>query len=121
MNEVNFHKLKAFVTQFHSGNPKATSLISLLKSEINNRSLSKNIRILQLIQEIVREVNGIRITCCKSAKDRTGMSITLEEIRFCFETFQFDQAKSGHLFQTMLDTLRRYFLIYIFYTCINIK
>ena len=106
MNETNFHKLKAFVTQFHSDNVVAVSLIADLKEEIK-RTASKNIRVLQLVEEVIRELNGIRVTCCKSAKDRTGMSITLEEVRFALA--RFDSGSQGkQLFQTMLDTLRRY-------------
>ena len=80
-------------------------MIAELKEEIK-RLAPKNIRVLQLVQEVVREVNGIRVTCCKSAKDRTGMSITLEEVRFAMARFDCgSQTKS--LSKTMLDTLRR--------------
>ena len=106
MNEVNFHKLKAFVTQFHGDNGKAASLIVDLKEEIK-RPVGKNIRLLQLVEEVIREVNGIRVTCCKSAKDRTGMSITLEEVRFALARFD-SGSQEKQLFKTALDTLRRY-------------
>ncbi|OTF82917.1 hypothetical protein BLA29_010788 [Euroglyphus maynei] len=78
-----------------------------LENELNENKL-KNIQILKLANEIVRHLDGtIKVTCCKSAKDRTGMSVTLEEVRFVFEFLQFDKHLHSHLFQTMLDTLRR--------------
>jgi inositol polyphosphate-4-phosphatase len=41
---------------------------------------SKNIKVLHVAQDITRALNGLRVTSCKSAKDRTG------------------KKKNGHLF-----------------------
>lgn len=68
---------------------------------------SKNIKILELANEIIRHLDGIKVTCCKSAKDRTGMSVTLEEVRYTFKFLNLQKDMHSHLFQTMLDTLRR--------------
>ena len=39
---------------------------------------SKNTELLQIASALTRAVGGGRATCCKSAKDRTAMSVTLE-------------------------------------------
>ena len=46
---------------------------------------------------------GLRLTCCKSGKDRTGMAATLEQVSFLSR--EFDLADSEY--QRALDTMRR--------------
>jgi hypothetical protein len=48
---------------------------------LESASPGKHPRILTLAAEIVRALHGGRITCCKSGKDRTAMSVTFEEAR----------------------------------------
>lgn len=55
-----------------------TSLMAL-KGNIQLSGRSKRMAILSLSSSIARSVGGGRVTMCKSAKDRTSMSITLEE------------------------------------------
>ena len=40
----------------------------------------KDVELLSLCQQITRLLSGGRMTCCKSGKDRTSMSATLEMI-----------------------------------------
>lgn len=54
-------------------------LVDRLKTNIQLSGRSKRMAILSLSSLIVRSIGGGRVTCCKSAKDRTAMSITLEE------------------------------------------
>lgn len=45
----------------------------------------KNVRLLVEAAGLVRAVGGVRLTCCKSGKDRTGMSVTYEQARLLQE------------------------------------
>eukprot|EP00038_Savillea_parva_P030121 m.75658 g.75658 ORF g.75658 m.75658 type:complete len:1079 (-) comp9010_c0_seq1:104-3340(-) len=65
---------------------------------------AKNISILTLSEDIARKVKGGRLTCCKSGKDRTGMSVTLEQARILIERHQMDPEKlqeALHLMRSM--------------------
>ncbi|KAG6610601.1 Type I inositol-3,4-bisphosphate 4-phosphatase [Phytophthora cinnamomi] len=53
--------------------------LTALKVSIQLSGRSKRMSILSLSSSIARSVGGGRVTMCKSAKDRTSMSITLEE------------------------------------------
>ncbi|TYZ59706.1 hypothetical protein PybrP1_011111 [[Pythium] brassicae (nom. inval.)] len=55
------------------------TLMDRLKTNIQLSGRSKRMAILSLSSLIARSIGGGRVTCCKSAKDRTAMSITLEE------------------------------------------
>lgn len=107
LNSASFQKLKQFIMKYHGNDDRMNILLNQLKHEMS-LSISKNIKVLQLVRKIVRHIGGICVTCCKSAKDRTGMSVTLEEVRFFFHLFKLDKGVNESLFQEMLDTLRRY-------------
>jgi hypothetical protein len=53
--------------------------LSQADSLINVTSPAKALGILTLASSVARSVHGGRVTCCKSAKDRTSMMVTLEQ------------------------------------------
>lgn len=63
---------------------------------------SKNVKILHVAEDITRAVSGIRVTSCKSAKDRTAMAVTLEQTRILQQEFHLP---NGNL-QNVLDVIR---------------
>lgn len=83
----------------------------LLEMEESLRSnASKNIKILHLAEDICRSVQGLRLTSCKSAKDRTGMAVTLEQCRILQKEFHLPASSS----QNVVDTMRRLVLMMVF-------
>jgi inositol polyphosphate-4-phosphatase len=56
----------------------AISLMSKLENVRISTVGGKNVELLSVCQEFTRLMSGGRMTCCKSGKDRTSMSVTLE-------------------------------------------
>lgn len=57
---------------------KLKNIQSIIGSSVNE----KNIDILPMTADFIRKINGLRCTCCPTAKDRTSMSITWEQGRW---------------------------------------
>lgn len=55
-------------------------------------------------------MKGLRFTSCKSAKDRTGMSITLEQVNILATEYHLAE----HEFIRALDSMRRYLFLKLF-------
>merc|ERR1719186_1301215 len=76
-------------------------LLSILKNEVS-RKVNKNVSILSLSQQICQQLEGIKFTSCKSGKDRTGMSVTLQQVNILSR--EYDLAESEY--QKALDAMR---------------
>uniref|UniRef100_A0A8B9PVQ9 phosphatidylinositol-3,4-bisphosphate 4-phosphatase n=1 Tax=Apteryx owenii TaxID=8824 RepID=A0A8B9PVQ9_APTOW len=89
VNQENFELLKEYYKLFTEKMPpdclphfqEQNDLKGLLENLHQNIQAKKrkNVEIMWLAATICRKLNGIRFTCCKSAKDRTSMSVTLEQ------------------------------------------
>uniref|UniRef100_A0A671V3X4 Inositol polyphosphate-4-phosphatase type II B n=1 Tax=Sparus aurata TaxID=8175 RepID=A0A671V3X4_SPAAU len=114
INQRNFEMLEAYYKSLSEKQPDVISLpcfqtqtdIKELLETLGQNVVTKkkkNVEILWIAGTICRRLNGIRFTSCKSAKDRTSMSVTLEQCALLRDEHQL----SKDFFIRALDCMRR--------------
>ncbi|XP_049885220.1 type II inositol 3,4-bisphosphate 4-phosphatase isoform X2 [Pectinophora gossypiella] len=83
------------------GGRSLEEVIETLKAVVHRR-IEKNVEVLHLAALATRLMKGLRFTSCKSAKDRTGMSVTLEQTTILSSDYHLAE----HEKQKALDIMR---------------
>ncbi|TMW59352.1 hypothetical protein Poli38472_004421 [Pythium oligandrum] len=91
-----FNSTGLTLAESHVGSHPDEILRNLRVSVESENSASKNTGILFHAGDAVRSLNGGRITYCKSGKDRTAMSVTLEQARLLVQ-------RKRHVLQEIME------------------
>ncbi|XP_073331315.1 type II inositol 3,4-bisphosphate 4-phosphatase-like isoform X2 [Pagrus major] len=108
VNQQSCERLRAYCHSLRDALPhmagiqSLSDLLSSLDRSVETRK-RKNVEVLWIAAMVCRKVNGVRLTSCKSAKDRTAMSVTLEQCVLLRERHTLSQQH----FSTALDCMRR--------------
>ena len=75
-------------------------MMSKLKAAVHSTK-SKNVEVLSFSAAITRAMHGLRFVSCKSAKDRTSMSATLEQTNILTDEFDLAQMEAKRCLNAM--------------------
>ncbi|KAL0970608.1 hypothetical protein UPYG_G00244380 [Umbra pygmaea] len=113
INQRSCEMLKSYYMMLREKHPNMTLPSSQSTASVEDLLVSldqtlevrkrKNVEVLWLAASLCRRLNGIRLTSCKSAKDRTSMSVTLEQCTLLRD----EHALSSEHFTRALDCMRR--------------
>lgn len=89
VNETNFQLLKGYTKKFmqFSTDKQLVSLVADLSDQLElqvHNHLHRDIKMLEVVADLVSLLGGGHITVCKSGKDRTGMSVTHHQSRWVY-------------------------------------
>lgn len=89
INELSLKRLSGYVDSYLGAVEKGMSSgisrdeaeadLRQIATEVAREDKSKNTDVVQLSSALTRKLRGGRVTLCKSGKDRTSMSVTLEQ------------------------------------------
>ncbi|KAM8898192.1 type II inositol 3,4-bisphosphate 4-phosphatase-like isoform 2-T2 [Spinachia spinachia] len=108
VNQHSCERLRAYCNALTHATPRTAGsrslgdMLSSLERSLDTKK-RKNVGVLWSAATVCREVHGVRLTSCKSAKDRTAMSVTLEQCALLRERHSLGQQH----FSAALDCMRR--------------
>ncbi|KAL0585891.1 hypothetical protein ABG067_004425 [Albugo candida] len=91
-NQKSLTKDEVFGCDFERLDGLLTTLKNCIRQSANQ--FKKTPEILTFSAEFCRKIGAARVICCKSGKDRTAMSVTMEQAQICQEKWDFVDMKS---------------------------